>query len=87
MAEHNLRGWWVTESVTGEKLVNLLTAAPAAAEVGEGPPAGDRLDGATIVAVLPVHLSDGGTYDLLPSGPTGDYWAGGVLLGSTLAGD
>ena len=49
--------------------------------------AGDRLDGATIVAVLPVHLSDGGTYDLLPSGPTGDYWAGGVLLGSTLAGD
>jgi hypothetical protein len=25
------------------------------------------------------------TYDLLPSGPTGTYFADGVLLGSTLA--
>ena len=25
------------------------------------------------------------TFDLLPSGPTGDYFADGVLLGSTLA--
>jgi hypothetical protein len=45
---------------------------------------GDRVDGATIVAVHTVHLSDGATYDLLPSGPTGTYWADGVLLGSTL---
>ncbi|HEY8762284.1 MAG TPA: Hint domain-containing protein [Candidatus Dormibacteraeota bacterium] len=45
---------------------------------------GDRLDGATVVAATPVHLTDGATYDLLPSGPTGSYWADGVLLGSTL---
>jgi hypothetical protein len=45
---------------------------------------GDRLDGATVVVATPVHLTDGATYDLLPSGPTGRYWASGVLLGSTL---
>jgi hypothetical protein len=48
---------------------------------------GDRLDGAAVVAVTAVHLADGATYDLLPSGPTGRYWADGVLLGSTLFGD
>lgn len=44
---------------------------------------GDVLDGAPIVAIdrLPYR---GRTYDLLPAGPTGAYWAGGVLLGSTL---
>ena len=44
---------------------------------------GDALDGSTIVAVerLPYR---GRTYDLLPAGPTGTYWAGGILLGSTL---
>jgi hypothetical protein len=46
--------------------------------------AGDRLDGATIVVTEVVRLTDGATYDLLPSGPTASYWADGVLLGSTL---
>jgi hypothetical protein len=45
---------------------------------------GAELDGARVVSVTPVRLLDGGTYDLLASGPTGDYWADGVLLGSTL---
>lgn len=45
---------------------------------------GARLDGAEVVSVTPVRLLDGGTYDLLPSGPTGDYWADGILLKSTL---
>jgi hypothetical protein len=49
--------------------------------------AGDRLDGATVAAATVVHLDDGATYDLLPSGPTGTYWADGVLLGSTLFAD
>jgi hypothetical protein len=49
--------------------------------------AGDQLDGATVVAATPVHPADGATYDLLLSGPTGRYWADGVLLGSTLFGD
>jgi len=48
---------------------------------------GDRVDGATVVAATTVRLTDGGTYDLLPSGPTGTYWADGVLLGSTLFAD
>ena len=45
---------------------------------------GDLLDGSAVVAVSTLHLEDGATYDLLPSGPTGEYWADGVLLGSTL---
>ena len=45
---------------------------------------GDRYDGATVGSAHPVHLADGGTYDLLPSGPTGQYWADGIRLGSTL---
>ncbi len=44
---------------------------------------GDRLDGAAVVAIerLPYR---GRTYDLLPAGATGAYWADGVLLLSTL---
>jgi hypothetical protein len=49
--------------------------------------AGDRLDGATVIAATSLRLHDGATYDLLPSGPTGAYWADGVLLGSTLFAD
>lgn len=45
---------------------------------------GDILDVALIVAVEHVTY-DGDTYDLLPSGATGLYWANGVLLKSTLA--
>jgi hypothetical protein len=46
--------------------------------------AGDRLDGSRIRVVTEAGYS-GFTYDLLPSGPTGEYFADGVLLGSTLA--
>jgi hypothetical protein len=46
--------------------------------------AGDTLDGARIVSVERVAYTGGATYDLLPGGPTGAYWANGVLLGSTL---
>ena len=45
---------------------------------------GDRLDRSIVVSAVTVRLTDGATYDLLPSGPTGRYWADGVLLGSTL---
>jgi hypothetical protein len=44
---------------------------------------GDRLDGSTVVAVTLLPYT-GFTYDLLPSGPTGSYFADGVLLASTL---
>ena len=46
---------------------------------------GDSLDGSTVVDTVTVHLDDGATYDVLPTGPTGDYWANGILVGSTLA--
>ena len=45
---------------------------------------GERLDGSIIASMrkLPYHGTH--TWDLLPDGPTGWYWADGVLLGSTL---
>jgi hypothetical protein len=45
---------------------------------------GDSLDGARIASVARVAYSGGSTYDILPAGTTGAYWANGVLLGSTL---
>jgi hypothetical protein len=45
---------------------------------------GDTLDGAPIASVERVAYTGGATYDILPAGPTGEYWANGVLLGSTL---
>jgi hypothetical protein len=44
---------------------------------------GDQVDGSRVVLdqLLPSAAS---TYDLLPAGPTGAYWADGILLGSTL---
>jgi len=48
--------------------------------------AGDTLDGALVLAVEYVPYDWVETYDILPSGGTGLYWANGVLLRSTLAG-
>jgi hypothetical protein len=46
--------------------------------------AGDALDGSTIKSWDLVPYAGDRTYDLLPAGPTGAYWANGVLLSSTL---
>lgn len=46
---------------------------------------GDALDGSTVAALEYADYDFGATYDLLPSGLTGLYWADGVLLRSTLA--
>lgn len=46
---------------------------------------GDTLDGATVVNVAPVAYGNDATYDILPGGTTGLYWANGILLKSTLA--
>jgi hypothetical protein len=46
--------------------------------------AGDHVDGARIVSADAVAYGLPFTYDLLPSGPSGLYWANGILLGSTL---
>jgi hypothetical protein len=45
---------------------------------------GDILDGSGVISVEIIHLHDSGTYDVLPSGASGAYWANGILLRSTL---
>ena len=45
---------------------------------------GDTLDGGIVAAVTAVPYS-GYTFDILPEGGTGFYWANGILLKSTLA--
>jgi uncharacterized protein YraI len=46
---------------------------------------GDWLDGARVTGVERVYYDQGYTYDLLPAGATGFYWADNILMGSTLA--
>jgi hypothetical protein len=45
---------------------------------------GDQLGGVRVVSVIRERYSARFTYDVLPSGPTGTYFANGVRLGSTL---
>ncbi len=45
---------------------------------------GDSLDGATVTSVERVQYPDDATYDILPAGDTGVYWANGILMKSTL---
>src|SRR6266851_3459609 len=45
----------------------------------------DALDGSTVTLWELVPYAGARTYDLLPAGPTGTYWANGILLSSTLA--
>ena len=45
---------------------------------------GDALDGSTITRWELLPYAGGRTYDLLPAGATGRYWANGILLASTL---
>jgi Hint domain len=46
---------------------------------------GDGLDGSTITLWELVPYTGDRTYDLLPAGTTGTYWANGILLSSTLS--
>lgn len=45
---------------------------------------GDTLDGSKIKIAELVPYNGTHTYDILPSGPTGFYWANGILIKSTL---
>lgn len=47
--------------------------------------AGDSVDGSTVLTTDGVPYGSGTTFDLLPAGPTGIYWADGVPLRSTIA--
>jgi outer membrane protein assembly factor BamB len=46
---------------------------------------GDTLDGSSIIQWELVAYAADRTYDLLPAGPTGTYWAGGIPMSSTLS--
>jgi len=46
---------------------------------------GDALDGSRVTRLERVRIARGATYDILPDSQTGAYFAGGVLVGSTLA--
>lgn len=45
---------------------------------------GDPLDGGRVTVAELVPYAGGATFDLLPSGATGTYWANGIRLASTL---
>jgi len=45
---------------------------------------GNLLDGVKILSTSRVLYGQPATYDLLPAGPTGMYWANGILMSSTL---
>jgi hypothetical protein len=45
----------------------------------------DLFDRARVIKVERLRYAGTATYDLLPSGDTGFYWANGILMGSTLA--
>jgi hypothetical protein len=45
---------------------------------------GDRLDGRRVMRIELEPYGQPATYDLLPAGVTGFYWANGILMGSTL---
>lgn len=45
---------------------------------------GDYYNGSVVTKVQFINYNDGFTYDLLPSGDTGYYWANGISVGSTL---
>jgi hypothetical protein len=46
--------------------------------------AGDSLDGTPVSFSELIAFQQTSTYDILPAGPTGLYWANGILMGSTL---
>jgi hypothetical protein len=46
---------------------------------------GDEVNGSKVTLWELVPYDGSRTYDLLPSGPTGEYWANGILLSSTLS--
>jgi hypothetical protein len=47
--------------------------------------AGDEVDGSIVTAWELVPYAGERTYDLVPAGATGRYWANGILLSSTLS--
>lgn len=83
-----------TEAPPGHEVLRIVLADGRTVTASPGHPAadgrtlaafgvGEAVDGSAIASIERLPYS-GRTYDLLPAGPTGAYWANGVLLGSTL---
>ncbi len=83
-----------TPAPVGHRMIRLTLADARAVEASPGHPTadgrlvgdlnvGDSLGGSHIVRVDRVPYA-GDTWDVLPAGPTGVYWAGGIALTSTL---
>ena len=83
------------EAPAGHQMVHVVLADGRELRASPGHPtadgrllgslaAGDVLDGSRVVRWEPVPYAGDRTYDLLPAGPTGTYWANGILLSSTL---
>jgi hypothetical protein len=80
----------------GHRVVHLVLADAREVWVSPGHPTadgrrvgdlrpGDELDGARVVSAELEAYRGGATFDLLPAGATGAYWANGILIGSTLS--
>lgn len=81
--------------VTGHRVVRVELANHQVLRISGGHPtadgrhfsdltAGDRLDGVAVLDARWVDYREPFTYDILPSKEGGTYYAGGVLIGSTL---
>jgi hypothetical protein len=82
--------------VRGHSVMRIELATGSVLEISPGHPtadgrsfgalrAGDTLDGVEIVSARAVPYTHDATYDILPASDSGAYFAGGVLVGSTLA--
>lgn len=80
----------------GHRMVRIVLADGRTLSVSPGHPLPDgrtakswltetRVDGAAIRTAVTLTYAGTETFDLLPSGDTGLYWANGIPLGSTLA--
>jgi len=82
--------------VSGHSVVRAVLASGAVLEISPLHPtadgrrfaslkAGDSIDGVAVVSSTLVPYAHDATYDILPASDTGAYFAGGALVGSTLA--
>lgn len=81
--------------VSGHSVVRVVLESGSALEISALHPtadgrnfgilgSGDQLDGVRILSATTIPYSHDATYDILPDSDTGAYFAGGVLIGSTL---
>jgi hypothetical protein len=85
-----------TPAAAGQQILRLALSDGRVVEASSGHPTvtgrrvgdlapGDLLDGSRVSTIEELAYA-GATWDLLPAGPSGSYWANDVLLRSTLGG-